>query len=152
MFNPYFLPYSQWTNAMLSRKFPVSRVNRNGIPKVRTISVTTVGNTVVYQICPWVYKQLCNDGLMLLHIQQTPTAGAGSAAFTVSIQTTANPPAGSVGTPLINGIGGAMTSNKVVKGNYLLVYFNKCDGIFQVVNDLPLPTDATAEANTTEEN
>jgi len=44
-----------------------------------------------------------------------------------------------------------MTSNKVVKGNYLLVYFNKCDGIFQVVNDLPLPTAVTASTNTTEE-
>lgn len=151
MFNPYFLPYNQWTNAMLSRKFPISRVNRNGIPKVNTISVVTTGSTVVYQICPWVYKQLCNDGLMLLHIQQIPTAGAGSAAFTVNLQTQSNPPAGSVGTPLLNGVGGAMTSNKVVKGSYLLVYFNKCDGIFQVVNDLPLPTATTAEATETTE-
>lgn len=144
MFNPYFLPYGQWTNGMLSRKFPVCRVNRNGIPKVRTISVTTTGNIVTYQICPWVYKQLCNDGLMLLHIQQAPSAGAGSAAFTVSIQTNANPATGSTGTPLTTGVGGPMTSNKVVKGNYLLVYFNKCDGIFQVVNDLPAPTTAAA--------
>lgn len=146
MFNPYFLPYSQWTNGMLSRKFPVCRINRNGIPKVRTISVTTTGSIVTYSICPWVFKQLCNDGLMLLRISQIPSAGAGSSAFTVSLQTSSNPPAGSTGTPLVNGVGAPMTSNEVVNGNYLLIYFNKCDGIFQVVNHIPAAAAAAAEA------
>lgn len=137
MFNPYYLPYAQWNNQMLSRRFPIKRINRGGIPEMQTISVTTTGNVVTYQLCPWRYKQLCNEGLMLLRISQIPSAGAGSAAFTVSLETSANPQAGSTGTPLIDGAGNPETSNRIVKGNYLLVYFNKCEGIFQVVNDIP---------------
>lgn len=137
MFNPYYLPYAQWNNQMLSRRFPIKRINRGGIPEMQTISVTTTGSIVTYQLCPWRYKQLCNEGLMLLRISQIPSAGAGSAAFTVSLETSANPQTGSTGTPLIDGAGKPETSNRIIKGNYLLVYFNKCEGIFQVVNDIP---------------
>ena len=137
MFNPYYLPYAQWSNQMLARRFPVKRINCNGIPKLHTISVTTTGNVVTYQLCPWRFKQLCNEGLMLLRISQIPSAGVGSAAFTVSLETSANPQTGSTGTPLIDGAGNQMTSNRIVNGNYLLVYFNKSQGTFQVVNDIP---------------
>lgn len=137
MFNPYYLPYAQWSNQMLARRFPVKRINCNGIPKLHTISVTTTGNVVTYQLCPWRFKQLCNEGLMLLRISQIPSAGAGSSAFTVSLETSANPQTGSTGTPLIDGAGNQMTSNRVVNGNYLLVYFNKSQRTFQVVNDIP---------------
>lgn len=139
MFNPYYLPYAQWSNQMLSRRFPIKRLNSKGIPEMRTISVTTTGSVVTYQLCPWRYKQLCNEGLMLLRISQIPSAGAGSSAFTVSLETQSNPQTGSTGIPLVDGLGAAMTSDKVVNGNYLLVYFNKCQGIFQVVNYLPTP-------------
>ena len=137
MFNPYYLPYAQWNNQMLSRRFPVKYFNNRGIPEMRTISVSTTGSVVTYQLCPWRFKQLCNEGLMLLRISQIPSAGAGSAAFTVSLETQANPQTGSTGTPLVDGAGNPMTSNRVVNGNYLLVYFNKCQGTFQVVNDIP---------------
>lgn len=132
-----FNPYSQWSNQMLSRRFPVKRLNTRGIPFMQTISVSTTGSVVTYQLCPWRFKQLCNEGLMLLRISQIPSAGAGSAAFTVSLETQANPQTGSTGTPLVDGAGNPMTSNRVVNGNYILVYFNKCQGIFQVVNDIP---------------
>lgn len=128
---------------MLARRFPVKRLNSNGIPEMQTISVSTTGSVVIYQLCPWRFKQLCNEGLMLLRISQIPSAGAGSAAFTVSLETQANPQTGSTGTPLVDGAGNPMTSNRVVNGNRLLVYFNKCQGIFQVVNDIPA-TPATA--------
>lgn len=139
MFNPYYLPYAQWNSQMLARRFPIKRLNSNGIPEMRTISVTTTGSVVTYQLCPWRFKQLCNEGLMLLRISQIPSSGADSAAFTVSLETQANPQTGSTGTPLVDGLGAAMTSDKVVNGNYLLVYFNKCQGVFQVVNYLPTP-------------
>lgn len=142
MFNPYYLPYAQWSNQMLSRRFPIRRLNSNGIPEMRTISVTTTGSVVTYQLCPWRYKQLCNEGLMLLRISQIPSTGAGSADFTVSLETSCNPQTGSTGTPLVDGLGNAMTSDKVVNGNYLLVYFNKRDGVFQVINYLPTPAAA----------
>ncbi len=147
--NPWYLPYERWSNQMLSRKFPIRRLNGNGIPELRTIAVTTTGNVVTYSICPWRFRQLCNEGLMLLRISQIPATGAGSAAFTVSLQTSANPPEGSTGTPLVNGVGNPMTSNEVVNGNFLLVYFDKCNGIFQVVNHIPAVAAApTAAART----
>lgn len=130
-----FMPYSQWSNQMLARRFPVTRLN--GIPEMRTISVSTTGSVVIYQLCPWRFKQLSNRGLMLLRVSQIPSAGAGSAAFTVSLETSSNPQTGSTGTPLVDGAGNPMTSNRVVNGNYLLVYYDKCQGIFQVVNDIP---------------
>lgn len=133
-----FSPYAQWSNQMLARRFPIKRINSRGIPVINTISVKTVGSIVVYQLCPWRYKQLCNEGLMLLRIDQIPTAGAGSSAFTVSLETTDNPSDTSTGTPLLNGVNEAETSNRIVKGSRLLVYFNKCQGIFQVVNDIPV--------------
>ena len=137
MFNPYYLPYAQWSNQMLARRFPVKRINCNGIPKLHTISVTTTGNVVTYQLCPWRFKQLCNEGLMLLRISQIPSAGAGSAAFTVSLEVQPNPQSDSTGIPLLDGVGNPETSNRIVKGNFLLVYFNKCSGTFQVDNDVP---------------
>ena len=76
---------------MLARRFPVRRLNGNGIPEMRTISVSTTGSVVTYQLCPWRFKQLCNEGLMLLRISQIPSAGAGSSTFTVSLETSANP-------------------------------------------------------------
>lgn len=133
-----FSPYAQWNNQMLARRFPIKRINSRGIPVINTISVKTVGSIVVYQLCPWRYKQLCNEGLMLLRIDQIPTAGAGSSAFTVSLEPTDNPSDTSTGTPLLNGVNEAETSNRIVKGSRLLVYFNKCQGIFQVVNDIPV--------------
>ena len=133
-----FSPYAQWNNQMLARRFPIKRINSRGIPVINTISVKTVGSIVVYQLCPWRYKQLYNEGLMLLRIDQIPTAGAGSSAFTVSLETTDNPSDTSTGTPLLNGVNEAETSNRIVKGSRLLVYFNKCQGIFQVVNDIPV--------------
>lgn len=129
------LNYAQWGNRILARRFPIKRIN--GIPEMRTISVTTTGSVVTYQLCPWRFKQLCNEGLMLLRISQIPSAGAGSAAFTVSLETQSNPQTGSTGTPLVDGAGNPMTSNRVINGNYLLVYYDKCQGIFQVVNDIP---------------
>lgn len=129
------IPYAQWSNQMLARRFPIKRLN--GIPEMRTISVSTNGSVITYKLCPWRFKQLCNEGLMLLRISQIPASVAGSAAFTVSLETQVNPQEGSTGIPLVNGLGNPMTSDKVVNGNYLLVYFNKCQGIFQVINYLP---------------
>lgn len=121
-----------WSNAQLARRYPVKKVT--GIPFLQTISVATNGSIVTYKICPWRFKQLCNEGLMLLRISQIPSAGAGSSAFTVSLETQNNPQEGSTGTPLVNSVGENVTSNQVVSGNVLLIYYNKCQGKFQILN------------------
>lgn len=118
------------SNSVLARRYPVKKVN--GIPLLQTISVTTSGSIVTYKVCPWRFRQLCNEGLLLLRITQIPSAGAGSAAFTVSLETSSQE--GSTGIPLVNSIGENVTSNQVVSGNVLLIYYNKCQGKFQIIN------------------
>ena len=118
------------SNSVLARRYPVKKVN--GIPLLQTISVTTSGSIVTYKVCPWRFRQLCNEGLLLLRITQIPSAGAGSAAFTESLETSSQE--GSTGTPLVNSVGENVTSNQVVSGNVLLIYYNKCQGKFQIIN------------------
>ena len=99
---------------------------------MQTISVSTSGTVQIYQLCPWRFKQLCNEGLMLLKISQAPTLAAG----TVSLQIQSNPQSGSTGIPLVDGLGVDLSVTKVVNGQHLFIYFNKADGVFQVVNSL----------------
>ena len=54
------------SNSVLARRYPVKKVN--GIPLLQTISVTTSGSIVTYKVCPWRFRQLCNEGLLLLRI------------------------------------------------------------------------------------
>lgn len=140
--NPYFLPYSQWTPRMLSSRFPVTRLNRNGVPSLRTISVTTdtTGSAVIYNICPWRWKQLCNEGLMILRISQVPATGSETFVVSINPNSTQSTTVATTGIPLIGSTGVQLTSADVVNGNRLLVYFNKCEGIFQVVNHIPTTT------------
>ena len=81
---------------------------------------------------------------MILRISQVPATG--STAFVVSINpnSTQNTTATTTGIPLIGSTGVQLTSADVVNGNRLLVYFNKCEGIFQVINHIP--TTATPAA------
>lgn len=133
---------SQWTPRMLSSRFPVTRLNRNGIPSLRTISVTTdtTGSAVIYNICPWRWKQLCNEGLMILRISQVPATGSETFVVSINPNSTQNTTVTTTGIPLIGSTGVQLTSADVVNGNRLLVYFNKCEGIFQVVNHIPTTT------------
>lgn len=40
---------------------------------------------------------------------------------------------------LLNGSGTQMTNNEITTGNRYLIYYNKCDGIFQVINHIVVP-------------
>lgn len=40
---------------------------------------------------------------------------------------------------LLNGSGAQMTNNEITTGNRYLIYYNKCDGIFQVINHIVVP-------------
>ena len=146
--NPYLLPYERWSPRMLATRFPVPRLNRNGIPSLRTISVTTdtAGAAVIYNLCPYRWRQLCNEGLMILRISQIPAAGSDAFVVSINPNGTTNTTGTTTGIPLIGSTGVQLTSADVVNGNRLLVYFNKCEGIFQVVNHIPAAAAAAATA------
>ena len=112
----------------LTRRFSIKRLNARGIPELDTISVSTTGTVIIFQLCPWRVKQLCNSGIMLLHIDQTPGAGAGSSAYTISLGIN------NVTIPLTNTRGENVTADDIVEGTRLLVYFNKAQRIFQTLS------------------
>lgn len=118
MYNP--LPYS-------ANRFPVQKLP--SIVKLNTTAVTTdtAASEVIYTICCWKWKQLCKEGLMILQIDHTPADG--SAAFLVSIATS-----NTTTVPLIDSTGTQVASSQIVRGSRYLVYYNKCDGTFQLVN------------------
>lgn len=138
MLSPYYLPYNRWNNRMLAQKFPVKRVNKCGIPKLKTksVNVDTEASTVVYQICPWQWKQICADGLILLKISNTVPATADS--FLVSIQVSESEVTSAI--PLLNGSGDQVASSEVIFGNTYLVNYDECDNTFQLVNYIPAAT------------
>lgn len=113
----------------------------------RAIYVTTdtEANQVTYGLCPYQWRQLPNEGILLLNVQHTPSAStAADAAIlidpthtTSSVNTVSNVSAG--GKQLVNGSGDQMVNQEVTVGNKYFVYYNKCNGIFQVVNHIVTP-------------
>lgn len=122
-------------------------VDRFGIPVMRTIYVATdtTNETVTYGICPRLFKQLPNQGLFLLHVVNEPagtTTGFdvslnGSYIPTISTTTTTTI---SGARPLVDGTGTQVTSATITSSNRYLVYYNKCSGVFQLIN---LPATST---------
>lgn len=45
---------------------------------------------------------------------------------------------------LLNGSGAQMANNEITTGNRYLIYYNKCDGIFQVINHIVVPATPAA--------
>lgn len=133
----------------------VSTVDNYGIPVLRTTYVTTDTTTtsVTYGLCPRLWRQLPCQGLFILHVVSTPasTAVATDTVFldascynprvsgdTTTVVTTSGAKA------LLNGSGTQMTNNEITTGNRYLIYYNKCQGIFQVINHIVTTTTPAA--------
>lgn len=132
----------------------VRRLDYMGIPAMRTVAVTTNTDTpeVTYSLNPCQFRELPNEGIILLNINHVPAAG--SETFPVAIATTPNNSisngmsVSSSKVPLINGSGNQMVSNEISQGNRYFIYYNKCNGIFQTVNHIVPPTTAQASGAT----
>lgn len=94
----------------------------NGIPLLETKSVSISGTDVIYQLCSCCFKWLPCQGVLLIKIAQSNT---GASTDTVSLQINNT-------YPLINSAGTQIT-NTLVEGSYILIYYNKCNSIFQVL-------------------
>lgn len=134
------LPYQYWPLNMLAKKFPLCKLPHT--VKLKTVAVTTdtAGTSVTYTICPWRWKQMPNEGTIMLKVVHSPAAG--SDAFTVSLATSNTNTVDTTTTaiPLINGSGAQVTSAEIIQGNYYFIYYNKCEGVFQLVNYIPATT------------
>lgn len=125
----------------------VNTVDNFGIPVLRTTYVTTDVTTtsVTYGVSPRFWKQLPCQGLFILHVVSTPATTA-AATDTVFIDPTCFTQRLNDNTPtvitstgakaLLNGSGTQMTNNEITTGNRYLIYYNKCQGVFQVINHI----------------
>lgn len=133
--------------------FFYNRTNNLGIPVLRTTYVTTDVTTtsVTYGICYKIWRQLPCQGLFILHVTSTP-ASTATATDTVFIDPTRFTQRLNDNTPtvitstgakaLLNGSGTQMTNNEIATGNRYLIYYNKCQGVFQVINHIVTTTPA----------
>lgn len=108
---------------------------------------TTLANQ--YGICPKLWRQLPCQGLFILHVTSTPASAAtptdlvfiDPTSFTNrQIDNTTTVITSTGAKALLNGSGTQMTNNEITTGNRYLIYYNKCDGIFQVINHIVTPT------------
>ena len=122
----------------------VNRLRTVSIFPVNTLYVTvdTTSTVVTYVICPKIWKALPCEGFILLNIANTvPTTATD--AYLVNIDTCLtlsqvnSTTASTNARALLNGAGDQMTNAEVTVGNRYLVYYNKNNGIFQVVNYIP---------------
>ena len=122
----------------------VNRLRTVSIFPVNTLYVTvdTTSTVVTYGICPKIWKALPCEGFILLNIANTvPTTATD--AYVVNIDTCLtlsqvnSTTASTNARALLNGAGDQMTNAEVTVGNRYLVYYNKNNGIFQVVNYIP---------------
>ena len=122
----------------------VNRLRTVSIFPVNTLYVTvdTTTTVVTYGICPKIWKALPCEGFILLNVANTvPTTATD--AYLVNIDThltlsqVNSTTASTNARALLNGAGDQMTNAEVTVGNRYLVYYNKNNGIFQVVNYIP---------------
>ena len=122
----------------------VNRLRTVSIFPVNTLYVTvdTTATVVTYGICPKIWKALPCEGFILLNIANTvPTTATD--AYLVNIDTCLtlsqvnSTTASTNARALLNGAGDQMTNAEVTVGNRYLIYYNKNNGIFQVVNYIP---------------
>ena len=122
----------------------VNRLRTVSIFPVNTLYVTVDTDTtsISYGICPKIWKALPCEGFILLNIANTvPTTATD--AYLVNIDTCLtlsqvnSTTASTNARALLNGAGDQITNSEITVGNRYLVYYNKNNGIFQVVNYIP---------------
>ena len=122
----------------------VNRLRTVSIFPVNTLYVTvdTTATVVTYGICPKIWKALPCEGFILLNIANTvPTTATDT--YLVNIDTCLtlsqvnSTTASTNARALLNGAGDQITNAEITVGNRYLVYYNKNNGIFQVVNYIP---------------
>ena len=122
----------------------VNRLRTVSIFPVNTLYVTVDTDTtsISYGICPKIWKALPCEGFILLNIANTvPTTATD--AYLVNIDTCLtlsqvnSTTASTNARALLNGAGDQMTNAEITVGNRYLIYYNKNNGIFQVVNYIP---------------
>lgn len=116
------------------------------IPKLVTIAVSTntTNKTVVFGICPKVWCRLPKQGVLVLEVRQN--ADTTGATLPVYISTTGgvSPVTSNGNLPLVSANSNPILGSQIKSGNRYWIYYNKCDGIMQMMNYSPSTATPTA--------
>jgi len=132
MFNPYF-----------GRRTPVRRLDQV-IPKITTISVSDTDTATTLGICPKVWCQLANEGVIVFEARHTPAEASAELPVFVSTTGSVSPAANSKNIPVVKADSSPLVGSEIQAGNRYWVYYNKCDNVMQVMNHYPTATAAPA--------
>lgn len=125
MFNPYF-----------GRRTPVRRLDQV-IPKITTISVSDTDTATTLGICPKVWCQLANEGVIVFEARHTPAEASAELPVFVSTTGSVSPAANSKNIPVVKADSSPLVGSEIQAGNRYCVYYNKCDNVMQVMNHYP---------------
>lgn len=119
MFNPYF------------------RRNRlhtlTGIPVLKTTGVTASTTQVRYDVKHCEYKMLPNEGLFFLDVKQVNPVGSN--ALPVALSEDGNE---AIPTSMLrNALAANVQAGDLKQGIRYLIYYNKCNKVYQLVNAYP---------------
>lgn len=104
--------------------------------KLSTVSVTVTTESVIYNLNCKCWKNLPKEGFILLTVSQSVPATADALPVSIAATNALNT-IEAFSVPVINGAGDPVTSAEITQGNKYFLYFNKCNGIFQMVNYIP---------------
>ena len=127
-FNPYF-----------GRRTRIPRLDQV-IPKVTTISVSDTDEVTTLGICPRIWCQLPNEGLMVFEARHTPAEASASLPVVISTTGSVSPAANSKSVPVVKSDSTPLVGSEIQAGNRYWIYYNKCDNVMQVMNHYPAAT------------
>lgn len=91
-------------------------------------------------ICPRIWCQLPNEGLMVFEARHTPAEASASLPVVISTTGSVSPAANSKSVPVVKSDSTPLVGSEIQAGNRYWIYYNKCDNVMQVMNHYPAAT------------
>lgn len=114
------------------------------IPKITTISVSDTDTSTTLGICPKIWCQLPNEGVIVFEARHTPAEASAELPVFVSPTGSVSPAATTKNIPVVKADSSALVGSEIQAGNRYFIYYNKCDNVMQVMNHYPTATAAPA--------
>lgn len=114
----------------------------SGIPVLKTTGVSASATEVRYDVKPCEYFSLPKEGLFFLEVRQT--VPVGSEALPVALESDEVVPDNT--SMLLNAQGDDVLAQDLVLTGKYLIYYNKCNKEYQLVNAYTAPAPAATSA------
>lgn len=105
----------------------------NGIPVLKTTGVTASTTQVRYDVNHCEYNSLPKEGLFFLDVKQTNPTGSNALPVTLSEDGNESIPTSMLRNALANNV----QAGDLKQNIRYLIYYNKCNKVYQLVNAYP---------------